>query len=125
VHFAVSHAQQAAKIRRVGVVLALSEQDAEIQARIAGFRKELERLGWQEGRNLHVEYRWAAADPNLKGTYVAELVAQEPDLTFAAPTSMAVEVLLRIRVEILPASPILNLASASRCRHRYSPAPKR
>jgi putative ABC transport system substrate-binding protein len=88
----VAHAQQAVQIRRVGAVLALSEQDAEIQVRIAAFRKELERLGWQEGRNIHVEYRWAAADPNLKSTYVAELVAQKPDLIFAAPTSMAVAV---------------------------------
>ena len=87
-----AHAQQPERIRRIGVVLALSEQDAEIQTRIAAFRKELERLGWREGRNLHVEYRWAAADPNLKRTYVAELVAQKPDLIFAAPTSMAAAV---------------------------------
>jgi putative tryptophan/tyrosine transport system substrate-binding protein len=87
-----AHAQQAERVRRIGAVLALSEQDAEIQARIAAFRKELERLGWREGRNLHVEYRWAAADPNLKRTYVAELIAQKPDLIFAAPTSMAVAV---------------------------------
>jgi putative ABC transport system substrate-binding protein len=88
----MARAQQAGQIRRVGAVLALSEGDAEIQARIAAFRKELERLGWHEGRNIHVEYRWAAADPNLKRTYVAELVAQKPDLIFAAPTSMAVAV---------------------------------
>jgi putative tryptophan/tyrosine transport system substrate-binding protein len=56
------------------------------------FRKELERLGWSEGRNIHVEYRWAAADPDLKRTYVAELIAQKPDVIFAAPTSMAVAV---------------------------------
>jgi ABC-type uncharacterized transport system substrate-binding protein len=89
---AETRAQQAAQIRRVGAVLALSERDAEIQARIAALRKELERLGWQEGRNIHVAYRWAAADPNLKRTYVAELVEQKPDLIFAAPTSMAVAV---------------------------------
>jgi putative ABC transport system substrate-binding protein len=87
-----AHAQHAERVRRIGAVLALSEQDPEIQARVAAFRKELERLGWAEGRNLHVEYRWAAADPELKRTYVAELVAQKPDLIFAAPTSMAVAV---------------------------------
>jgi ABC-type uncharacterized transport system substrate-binding protein len=87
-----THAQQTAQIRRVGAGLALSARDAEIQARIAAFRKELERLGWQEGRNIHVEYRWAAADPNLRRMYVAEPVAQKPDLIFAAPTSMAVAV---------------------------------
>lgn len=87
-----AHAQRAERVRRIGVVLALSERDPEIQARIAAFRKELERLGWAEGRNLLVEYRWAAADPELKRMYVAELVAQKPDLIFAAPTSMAVAV---------------------------------
>jgi putative ABC transport system substrate-binding protein len=91
------HAQPASRVRRIGVVLALSEHDAEIQARIAAFRKELERLGWQEGRNLRVEYRWAGADPNLKRTYIAELMAQRPDLIFAAPTSMAVAVHQEVR----------------------------
>ena len=51
-----AHAQQAGQVRRVGAVLALSEQDAEVQVRIAAFRKELERLGWSEGRNLRVEF---------------------------------------------------------------------
>jgi putative ABC transport system substrate-binding protein len=84
-----AHAQQASQVRRLGAVLALSEQDAEVQARIAAFRKELERLGWREGRNLRVEYRWAGADPELARAYAAELVAQKPDVIFAAPTSMA------------------------------------
>lgn len=85
-------AQQAGNIRRVGVVLALSEQDTEAQPRIAAFRRELERLGWNEGRNLRVEYRWAGADPSLARDHVAELVARNPDVIFAAPTSMAVTV---------------------------------
>lgn len=87
-----AYGQRAERVRRVGVVLALSERDPENQARVAAFRKELERLGWAEGRNLHIEYRWAAADPELKRTQVAELVAQKPDLIFAAPTSVAVAV---------------------------------
>jgi len=88
----VTRAQQTERVRRIGVVLALSERDSESQARIAAFRNELKRLGWSEGANLHVEYRWAAADPNLKHTYVTALVAQKPDLIFAAPTSMAAAV---------------------------------
>jgi putative ABC transport system substrate-binding protein len=92
-----AHAQRAERVRRVGAVLALSERDAETQARIAAFRTELERLGWREGRNLHVEYRWAAADPNLARQFVAEMIAQKPDLIFAAPTSMAAAVHREIR----------------------------
>lgn len=102
-----AHAQQPERVRRVGVVLALSERDAETQARIAALRKELERLGWSEGRNLHVEYRWAAADPHLARTYVTELIAQKPDLIFAAPTSMAAAVHrdTRSTPSFLPRSP--------------------
>jgi putative ABC transport system substrate-binding protein len=87
-----AQAQRPEQVRRVGAVLALPERNTDGQARIAAFRKELERLGWSEGRNLHIEYRWAAADPNLARTYVAELIAQKPDVIFASPTSMAAAV---------------------------------
>jgi putative ABC transport system substrate-binding protein len=79
-------------LRRVGALLALSQEDAEARARIAAFRAELEKRGWREGRNLHVEYRWAAADPHLASRHVSELVQQQPDVIFAAPTSMAAAV---------------------------------
>src|SRR5262245_53445947 len=85
-------AQQTGPIRRVGVALALSEQDTETQVRITAFRKELERRGWIEGRNLRIDYRWAGADPKLAHAYAAELAAQKPDAIFAAPTSMAIAV---------------------------------
>ena len=81
--------QRATPLRRVSAVLALAEQDAEAQARVTAFQNELERRGWREGHNLHVEYRWAAADPGLARRYVSEIIQKKPDVVFAAPTSMA------------------------------------
>jgi len=73
-------------------VLALSEQDPEARARITAFDSELARRGWTKGRNLHVEYRWAAADPDLARRQVSDLIETKPDVIFAAPTSMAAAV---------------------------------
>jgi ABC-type uncharacterized transport system substrate-binding protein len=84
-----ARAQQPERIRQVGVLLALPENDPEVKERLTAFRQILEGAGWVEGRNLKSQYRWAAADPKLARSYAAELVALRPDVIFAAPTSMA------------------------------------
>src|SRR5258708_12448001 len=75
--FAV-RAQQGDRVRRVGIFMDLSEQDAEGQARVAAFRKGLQDLGWQEGRNVKFDTRWTAGDPARMQRYAAELVALPP-----------------------------------------------
>ena len=56
-------AQQREKMRRIGVLLAAYTQtDREGQTRIAAFLDTLGRLGWNDGRNIQIEYRWAAGD---------------------------------------------------------------
>src|SRR4051794_18398244 len=47
------------RIRRIGVLMAYTESDSEAQARVAAFREGLQKLGWAEGRNIRIEYRWA------------------------------------------------------------------
>jgi putative ABC transport system substrate-binding protein len=59
-------------MRIVGVLTALAEDDQEVKARLAAFREELENLGWNDGRNIRIEYRWTAADPKRARVYAAE-----------------------------------------------------
>ena len=62
-------AQQAAGMRRIGVLTAFAENDAEAQANITAFRQPLEKVGWIEGRNLAIDYRWGDADPERIRNY--------------------------------------------------------
>jgi hypothetical protein len=54
-------AQQPDHIRRIGSLMAYAEDDPEEILRVAKFRQELERLGWSEGRNIRIDYRFTAA----------------------------------------------------------------
>ena len=65
---------------RIGVLMGVAESDPEGQARIAAFRQGLADLGWVDGRNLRIEYRWAAGDADRIRAYAAELVALAPDV---------------------------------------------
>jgi ABC-type uncharacterized transport system substrate-binding protein len=77
------YAQQPSALRRVGVLMNLSEADPAAQRLIATFREGLDKLGWVEGANLHVDYRWSAGDVERIRKYAAELVALDPDVILA------------------------------------------
>jgi putative tryptophan/tyrosine transport system substrate-binding protein len=51
----------AQQMRRIGVMIALPESDSELKKWLATFRQALERLGWSEGRNVHLDYRFTPA----------------------------------------------------------------
>src|SRR5215472_6192589 len=72
-----ARAQQNDRIRRIGVLVPYGKDSSEGQARVAAFRQELQRLGWTEGRNLQIEYRWETDDLRKAAT---ELVALSPDV---------------------------------------------
>ena len=55
-------AQQAERIRRIGVLVALAQDDPQGQARLAAFVQGLQELGWTNGRNVRIDTRWAAGD---------------------------------------------------------------
>ena len=57
-----ARAQQGERVRRISVLMNLAADDAEGQARIAAFVQALQRLGWSDGRNVRIDYRWAAGD---------------------------------------------------------------
>jgi putative ABC transport system substrate-binding protein len=79
-----ARAQQPERMRRIGVLIGLLEGDPEGQERLGAFRKGLLELGWVQGRNIQIEYRWAGADTSRLQAYAAELVALKPDVIFAA-----------------------------------------
>jgi putative ABC transport system substrate-binding protein len=84
-------AQQADRVRRVGVLMSLSADDPIGQARVAAFREGMEQLGWFDGRNIRFEFRWSKpADASLLRAYAGELVALTPDVILAnASTALA------------------------------------
>jgi putative ABC transport system substrate-binding protein len=83
--FAV-RAQQPDRPRRVGVLTPVGENDQEGRSRVAAFRAGLRDLGWTEGGNLHVDYRWAAGDAGRIRAYATELVRLKPDVILANST---------------------------------------
>jgi putative ABC transport system substrate-binding protein len=70
-----AHAQQPERVRRIGMLVSFS--DPELKA----FREELEKRGWSEGRNIHIDYRVAPAAGVQ--TFAKELVAMQPEVIFA------------------------------------------
>ena len=68
------------RIRRIGVLTGYAASDPEGQARVGVFRQGLQELGWVESRNVWIDVRWAAADPDLLQAYAAELIAMTPDV---------------------------------------------
>jgi putative tryptophan/tyrosine transport system substrate-binding protein len=83
----VARAQQLDQIRRAGVLFPMAETDPQGQASIKAFRDALGELGWTEGRNLQIAWRWAGGDIVRFRDYSAELVALAPDLIVAVGTS--------------------------------------
>jgi putative ABC transport system substrate-binding protein len=75
-----ARAQQSERMRRVGVLTNLAENDPQGKSRMAAFEQGLQRLGWIDGRNVQIETRWATGDAERFRTYAAGLVALEPDV---------------------------------------------
>jgi putative ABC transport system substrate-binding protein len=78
----VARAQQTEQMRRIGVLMGIAE-DAEGQARVKALQQGLRELGWIEGRNARIDYRWTAGDAKRVQTYAAELVRLAPDVIVA------------------------------------------
>jgi putative ABC transport system substrate-binding protein len=87
-----ARAQQAERTRRIGVLTPFAENDATIQSYDAAFRKRLDEV--QDGRNIHIDYRWTAGNVDRLETFARELVELKPDLIFAQ-TTPATEAVLR------------------------------
>ena len=78
-----AHAQQPERMRRIGAFAGI-EDDAEGQARFAAFVQGLRQLGWTDGRNVRIDYRWGGGNADNIRKHAAELASLAPDLILAA-----------------------------------------
>src|SRR6516165_1780048 len=78
-----ARAQQVDQVRRVGAFAGI-EDDAEGQARFAAFLQGLRQLGWTDGRNVRIDYRWGGGNADNIRKYAAELASLAPDVILAA-----------------------------------------
>jgi putative ABC transport system substrate-binding protein len=76
-------AQQGERVRRIGVLANLAADDSQSPPRMAAFVQGLKGLGWTEGGNVRIDYRWGARDRDRLRRYAAELVALAPDVILA------------------------------------------
>jgi putative ABC transport system substrate-binding protein len=81
-----AQAQQPEKMRHVSMLLGLDEKDAEANARVKAFRLGMRDLGWIEGRNIQIEYRFSGTNPESINKHVAELIKLTPDVIVANTT---------------------------------------
>ena len=88
---------QPAQSQRIGMLIGYAENDSETQARLAAFRQGLEQLGWTEGHNLRIDYRFAPADPDQAQRFAKELVASRPDLLVGNSTPATAALLRETR----------------------------
>ena len=82
-----ARAQQAERMRRIGVLLPFAADDAEFQSWVGAFLQGLAQAGWIIGRNIRIETRWTKFDPEDTRKYAAELVALAPDVILATGNS--------------------------------------
>ena len=80
------------RVRRVGVLMGYAQDDPEGQARVAALLEALKALGWEDGRNLQIELRWASADIAQISHFAKELVAFKPDLIVSNTTPVTAAV---------------------------------
>jgi putative tryptophan/tyrosine transport system substrate-binding protein len=80
-------------VQRVGVlIVAYTQTDPEAQARVAAFLDTFQKLGWADGRNVRIEYRWGAGEADGGKAAAAELVRSAPDVIVVSSNSALAEV---------------------------------
>jgi len=82
-----ARAQQSVPMRRIGVLLLVTADDPDFQARVGAFLQGLQEAGWSIGRNMRIDTRWAGSNANDIRRHAAELVALAPDVILAYGTS--------------------------------------
>ncbi len=83
-----ARAQQGERVRRIGILSSTAEDDQDTKIYLATFVKELQQLGWTDGRNVRIDYRFVAGNPENYPKYAAELVALAPDVILAPGLSL-------------------------------------
>ena len=78
-----ARAQQGERVRRVGVLMNIAENDPQATVGLSAFERGLAERGWALGSNMQIEYRWGAGDADRYRRYAPELVALSPDVIVA------------------------------------------
>ena len=86
----VAGAQQADRVRRIGVLMGGDEKDPERNARISALTQGLADLGWTDGGKVRLDVRWPGADPNRIRALAQELVGLQPDIILTVGTAETV-----------------------------------
>jgi putative ABC transport system substrate-binding protein len=89
-------AQRDTTVRRIGVLMPFSADDSEIKDELAAFLQQLQRLGWTDGGNLRIDYRWASDRQNLQAD-ADELIGLQPDVLFTRSTPATAAFLKKTR----------------------------
>jgi len=85
-----ARAQLGDRVRHVGILMDIYEVgDAEGQSRFGAFQETFQKLGWTVGRNVRIESRWAAGDPDRLRAFAAELIGMTPDVILCMGVSAA------------------------------------
>jgi ABC-type uncharacterized transport system substrate-binding protein len=92
-----ARAQQAERMRRIGVLTPLPADHPDAQARYAAFLQALRQLGWTEGGNVQIEARWSDGDAAITRKQAAELAALTPDVILASGSAGAAAILQATR----------------------------
>jgi putative ABC transport system substrate-binding protein len=97
-----ARAQQPDQMRRIGVLQALVANDPDAQMRVSAFHRRLQELGWTDGHNVRIDYRWAPGDPGdpARRAQAAELVSLKPDVIVGAGTPVVAA--LRAETRTIP-----------------------
>jgi putative ABC transport system substrate-binding protein len=95
-----ARAQQPERMRRVGVLMGYAETDLAAQAQVAAFRQELQKLGWDEGRNIYIDVRFPAANADRVRANLRELVNLTPDVLVS--NTDLVTAIVRAEVSTIP-----------------------
>jgi putative tryptophan/tyrosine transport system substrate-binding protein len=75
------------RVQRIGVLVGASADDPDVRARLAAFVQRLKELGWEDGRNIRIEYRSGGGDPDRIRKHIAELLALVPDVVLTSGTT--------------------------------------
>jgi len=84
--------------RRIGMLIGYAEDDPEIRARLTMFRQSLERSGWNEGRNVRIDYRFAPASPERAQVLAKERITLQPDVLVGNSTPATAALLREMRI---------------------------
>jgi putative tryptophan/tyrosine transport system substrate-binding protein len=95
-----ARAQRTERVRRIGMLQPLAADDPEAQLRVSAVNGRLKELGWTDGSNVRIDYRWTSGNTALMRTQAADLVSLTPDVILGASTPVVAA--LRAETSTIP-----------------------